>query len=71
MRIRTARDEMRRGIRQLVVSGGVLAGTLALWWLVATSNRAGHHDAEVLPILTAIPLALALWHFAWAWYLGH
>jgi hypothetical protein len=70
MKARTARDERRRGIRDLIISAVVLAGMLALWWLVATTNREGHHDAQLLPILTAIPLELALWHFAWSWYLG-
>ena len=70
MKSRTVRDEKRRGIRDLVVSVVVLAGMLAMWWLVATTNSEGHHDAQLLPILTLIPLGLALWHFAWAWFLG-
>lgn len=43
---RTARDEKRRAIRDLIVSVVVLAGMLALWWLVATTNSEGHHDAQ-------------------------
>ena len=69
MKTRTPTDERRRGIRALVVSAIVLAGMLALWWLVAMTNREGHHDAELLPIFTAIPLGIALWHFAWSRYL--
>ncbi len=69
MKTRTATDEKRRGIRALIVSAVVLAGMLALWWLVATTNREGHHDAELLPIFTAVPLGIALWHFAWSWFL--
>ena len=69
VKTRTARDERRRGVRALIASPVVLAATLALWWLVATTNREGHHDAQLLPILTVIPLCIALWHFAWVWYL--
>ena len=69
VKARTARDERRRGLRALIMSPVVLAATLALWWLVATTNREGHHDAQLLPILTVIPLAIAFWHFGWAWYL--
>lgn len=70
VKTRTARDERRRGIRALIASPVVLAAALVLWWLVATTNREGHHDAQLLPILTVIPLCIALWHFAWVWYLG-
>ncbi len=70
VKARTERDERRRGIRALVISSVVLAGTLALWWLVATTNREGHHDAQLLPLLTLIPLGVALWHLGWAWYLS-
>lgn len=70
MKSRTAKDERRRGVRDLSISAVGLVGMQALWWLVATTKREGHHDAQLLPILTAIPLALALWHFAWSWYLG-
>lgn len=67
---RTATDERRRGVRALLISVVVLAGMLALWWLVATTNREGHHDAQLLPIFTLIPLGIAFWHFAWSWFLG-
>ncbi len=59
---RTAKDEWRKGIRQLIISAVVLAVTLALWWLVAATNREGHHDAQLLPLLTLIPLLPALYH---------
>jgi hypothetical protein len=59
---RTAKDEWRKGIRQLIISAVVLAVMLALWWLVATTNREGHHDAQLLPLLTLIPLLPALYH---------
>jgi len=35
---------------------------LALWWLVATTNSEGHHDAHLLPLFTLIPLLPALYH---------
>jgi hypothetical protein len=34
----------------------------ALWWLVATTNAEGDHDAELLPLFTLIPLIPALSH---------
>jgi hypothetical protein len=40
----------------------VLAAMLALWWLVATTNREGHHDAQLLPLFTLIPLLPAVYH---------
>jgi len=55
-------DEWRRGIRGLVVSAVVAAGMFTLWWLVATTNSEGHHDAEFLPLFTLIPLVPALYH---------
>lgn len=70
VKTRTAKDERRRAVRALMVSPPVLAATLALWWLVATTNREGHHDAQLLPLLTLIPLCIGLWHLGWAWYLG-
>jgi hypothetical protein len=59
---RTAKDEWRKGIRQLIISAMVLAVMLAFWWLVATTNSEGHHDAQLLPLLTLIPLLPALYH---------
>ncbi len=59
---RTAEDEWRKGIRQLIISAVVLAVMLALWWLVATTNSEGHHDAQLLPLFTLIPLLPALYH---------
>ena len=60
--VRTAKDEWRKGIRQLIISAVVLAAMLALWWLVATTNSEGHHDAQLLPLFTLIPLLPALYH---------
>lgn len=59
---RTAGEEWRRGVRLLIVSGVVAAAMFALWWLVATTNREGHHDAELLPLFTLIPLVPAIYH---------
>ena len=54
--------ERRKAIRGLMVSAVVFAATMALWWLVATTNSEGHHDAQLLPLLTLIPLLPALLH---------
>ncbi len=64
MKPRTAAEERRRGVFWMAISAVWLGGMLALWWLVATTNREGHHDAELLPILTLIPLLIGLSHFA-------
>ncbi len=64
MKIRTAAEERRRGITWMIISVFWLAAMLALWWLVAATNREGHHDAELLPIFTLIPLLIAASHFA-------
>jgi hypothetical protein len=61
-RPRSPADEQRRGIRLLIVSAATAALMFALWWLVATTNREGHHDAELLPLLTLIPLVPAVYH---------
>ncbi|HET9082274.1 MAG TPA: hypothetical protein VFO01_17385 [Trebonia sp.] len=60
--VRTAKDERRQGIRLLIISAVTLAVMLALWWLVATTNSEGHHDAQLLPLFTLIPLLPALYH---------
>jgi hypothetical protein len=36
----------------------------ALWWLVATTNREGTHDAELLPLFALIPGLIGLFHLA-------
>jgi PhzF family phenazine biosynthesis protein len=61
-RMQRATEERRKGVRGLVVSAVVLAGMLALWWLVATTNSEGDHDAQLLPLVTLIPLVPALFH---------
>ncbi len=68
-RDRTSAGERRRGIRLLIVSGLVAALMFAGWWLVATTNREGHHDAELLPLLTLFTLVPAIYHLIWARYL--
>ena len=55
MKSRTAEEERRSGIRWLIGGAFVLAAMIALWWLVATTNREGTHDAELLPLFALIP----------------
>lgn len=59
---RTADEERRSGIRWLIAGVVVLAAAFALWWLVATTNREGTHDAELLPLFALIPLAIGGYH---------
>jgi hypothetical protein len=59
---RTAQEERRTGIRLIVISVIVLAVMLGLWWLVATTNSEGEHDAELLPLLALIPLLPGAYH---------
>ena len=62
MRVRTARDERRHGIHLIVFGAFMLAAMLAMWWLVATTNSEGDHDAELLPFFSLIPLLLGAFH---------
>lgn len=68
-RTRSAVDERRRGIRLLIVSAVLAAAMFALWWLVATTNREGQHDAELLPLVTLFALVPAIYHLIYARYL--
>ena len=62
MRSRTAQGGRRLGIRWII--GGVcfLALMLGAWWLVESTNREGQHDAQLLPWLALIPLAIGAYH---------
>ncbi len=62
MKPRTAQEERRSGIRWLVAGAFVLAAGFAGWWLVATTNKEGTHDAELLPLIALIPLLIGLYH---------
>lgn len=64
MKPRTAQEEKRSGIRWLVAGALVLAAAFAGWWLVATTNREGTHDAELLPLFALVPLLIGLYHLA-------
>ncbi len=59
---RSAQDERRAGTRLVIVGLIVLAVMLGLWWLVASTNTEGEHDAELLPLLALIPLLLGAFH---------
>ncbi|MGZ4714358.1 MAG: hypothetical protein ACXVJ7_18665 [Acidimicrobiia bacterium] len=64
MKHRTPEEQRRSGIRLIVIGVLVLAVMLALWWLVARTNSEGHHDAELLPLVSLVPLlmgAFRLW----------
>jgi hypothetical protein len=62
MKNRTARDERRLGIRDLLIGAVVLALMLGAWWLVAVTNSEGTHDAELLPLVALIPVGLGVYH---------
>lgn len=62
MTLRTAREERRRGIRDLVIGVFVLALMFGMWALVANTNREGHHDAQLLPFFALIPLSIGVYH---------
>ena len=64
MKPRTAEDERRSGIRWLIGGAFFLAAMLAMWWLVAATNREGTHDAELLPLFALIPGLIGLYHLA-------
>lgn len=69
VRERTSADEYRRGIRLLAYSVLLAALLFAGWWLVATTNREGHHNAELLPLFTLFTLVPAIYHLILARYL--
>ena len=62
MTARTAEDERRSGVRWLISGGLFLALMLAAWWLVASTNSEGEHDAELLPLFALIPLLIGTYH---------
>jgi len=66
MKPRTAQEERRSGIRWLIAGALALAIAFAGWWLVATTNREGTHDAELLPLFALIPLLIGLYHLVHA-----
>ena len=68
-KVRTSAGERRRGLRLIVVSVFLAAAMFALWWLVATTNREGHHDAHLLPLFTLFTLVPAVYHLILAKYL--
>lgn len=59
---RTAEQEQRAGIRDLIIGACLLALMLGAWWLVARTNSEGDHDAELLPFLALIPLLMGAYH---------
>jgi hypothetical protein len=59
---RTAAEERRRGFVWLVAGVVFLALMFGGWWLVASTNREGHHDAQLLPVLALIPLGIAAYN---------
>lgn len=66
MGTRTAVEERRSGIRWLIAGVVVLAIAFAGWWLVATTNTEGTHDAELLPLFALIPLGIGVFHLVHA-----
>ena len=62
MNARTAQEERRAGIRWLIGGTLFLVLMLAAWWLVASTNSEGHHDAQLLPLFAVIPLLIGTYH---------
>ena len=62
MKARTAEDERRSGFHWLMAGAGFVALMFGAWWLVATTNSEGHHDAQLLPLFALIPLVIGLYH---------
>ena len=69
MKTRTADRERRRGIVWLVAGVFFLALMFGMWWLVATTNREGQHDAQLLPFVALVPLLIGVYHLVWSRYL--
>jgi hypothetical protein len=62
MRARTAEGHRRAAIRDFIIAVGLLALMFVMWWLVASTNREGEHDAHLLPFLALIPFVIGLYH---------
>lgn len=62
MSTRTAAGQRRAAVRWMTAFVVCLAASFAMWWLVARTNAEGHHDAELLPLFSLIPLAIGLYH---------
>jgi hypothetical protein len=60
----TVAQERRSGIRWTVAGALALLTAFGFWWLVASTNTEGEHDAELLPLLALIPLAIGVYHLA-------
>jgi hypothetical protein len=71
MKARTAAGERQRGVVWLVAGVLFLGVMFAGWWLVATTNREGHHDAHLLPLLALIPLGIGAYHLLLSRFLHH
>ena len=71
MKVRTAEKEKLRGIVWIVVAVGFLALMFGAWWLVATTNSEGHHDAQLLPYFALIPFSIGVYHLLWSRHLHH
>jgi hypothetical protein len=71
MKSRTAEKEKRRGVVWLVIGVLFLALMFGAWWLVATTNSEGHHDAQLLPYFALIPLSIGAYHLLWSRFLHH
>jgi hypothetical protein len=72
VKARTFETEKRRGITWLIAGVLFLALMFGAWWLVATTNSEGHHDAQLLPFFALIPLLIGIYHLVWSRYLrGH
>lgn len=61
---RTAEAEKRSGVVWLISGGLFLALMLGAWWLVESTNREGHHDAQLLPFFALIPLLIGVYHLS-------
>jgi hypothetical protein len=62
MRSRTREQHRRAAIRDFVIAIVVLGVMLAMWWLVASTNREGEHDAHLLPFFALIPFVIGIYH---------
>ncbi len=71
MKARTAETEKRRGVIWLIVGVLFLALMFGAWWLVATTNSEGHHDAQLLPFIALVPLLIGVYHLIWSRFLHH
>ncbi len=66
MQHRAVGEEQRSGGHWIAVGAVLVVAAFLMWWLVESTNREGHHDAQLLPLFALIPVGVGLLKLAHA-----